>query len=95
MRSGRAADCPPAPVAGREPRADSLQGDGASAEPRLRVLDSPVGVRASDLNDAGCTVEVALFERERVEERDGVLVAVDREMAVVEVDHRDARAHEA
>jgi hypothetical protein len=34
------------------------------------------------------------LERERVEERDGVLVAVDREMAVVEVDHRDARAHE-
>jgi hypothetical protein len=34
------------------------------------------------------------FEGERVEERDGVLVAVDREMAVVEVDHRDARAHE-
>src|SRR5439155_16852705 len=34
------------------------------------------------------------FERERVEERDGVLVAVDCEVAVVEVDHRDARAHE-
>ncbi len=35
------------------------------------------------------------FERERIEERDGVLVAVDREMTVVEVDHRDARAHES
>ena len=34
------------------------------------------------------------FEGERVEERDGVLVAVDREVAVVKVDHRDARAHE-
>jgi hypothetical protein len=34
------------------------------------------------------------FERERVEERHGVLVAVDCEMAVVEIDHRDARAHE-
>jgi hypothetical protein len=34
------------------------------------------------------------FERERVEQRDGVLVAVDREVAVVKVDHRDARAHE-
>jgi hypothetical protein len=34
------------------------------------------------------------FERERVQERDGVLVAVDCEVAVVEVDHRDARAHE-
>jgi hypothetical protein len=29
-----------------------------------------------------------------IEKRDGVLEAVDREMAVVEVDHRDARAHE-
>ena len=36
----------------------------------------------------------APFERERVEQRDGVLVAVDREMTVVEIDHRDARAHE-
>jgi hypothetical protein len=35
------------------------------------------------------------FECERVEERDGVLVAVDCEVAVVEVDHRDARAHES
>ncbi len=35
------------------------------------------------------------FDRERVEEGDGVLVAVDCEVAVVEVDHRDARAHEA
>jgi hypothetical protein len=35
------------------------------------------------------------FERERVEERYGVVVAVDREVAVVEIDHRDARAHEA
>ena len=34
------------------------------------------------------------FEGERVEERDGVLVTVDREVAVVKVDHRDARAHE-
>ena len=34
------------------------------------------------------------LERERIEERDGVLVAVDREVAVVKVDHRDARAHE-
>ena len=34
------------------------------------------------------------FERERVQEGDSVLVAVDREVAVVEVDHRDARAHE-
>ena len=29
-----------------------------------------------------------------VEERNGVLVAVDREMAIVKVDHRDARTHE-
>src|SRR4029453_15390353 len=35
------------------------------------------------------------FERERVEERDGVLVAVDGEMAVGEADHRDALSHEA
>jgi hypothetical protein len=28
------------------------------------------------------------FERERVQERDGVRVAVDCEMAIVEVDHR-------
>ena len=34
------------------------------------------------------------FERERVQERDGVLVAVDCEVAVVKIDHRDARAHE-
>ena len=34
------------------------------------------------------------FERERIHERYGVLVAVDGEVAVVEVDHCDARAHE-
>jgi len=35
------------------------------------------------------------FERKRVEERDGVLAAVVGQVAVVAVDHRDARAHEA
>ncbi len=35
------------------------------------------------------------LESERVEERDGVLAAVVSEVAVVVVDHRDARAHEA
>lgn len=30
------------------------------------MLDSPVRVRASDLDDAGCTVDVALFEREQL-----------------------------
>ena len=35
----------------------------------------------------------APFERERIHERYGVLVAVDGEVAVVEVDHCDARAH--
>jgi hypothetical protein len=34
------------------------------------------------------------LEGQRVEERHGVLVAVDCEVAVVEIDHRDARAHE-
>jgi hypothetical protein len=35
------------------------------------------------------------FERERVQERDGVLAAVAGEVSVVVVDHCDARAHEA
>jgi Phage integrase family len=35
------------------------------------------------------------LERERIQKRDGVFPAVVREMAVVAVDHRDARAHEA
>jgi hypothetical protein len=35
------------------------------------------------------------FERERIQKRDGVLVTVDGEVAIVEVDHRDARTHEA
>ena len=30
------------------------------------MLDSPVRVRASDMDDAGCTVDVALFEREQL-----------------------------
>lgn len=34
------------------------------------------------------------FERQRVEKRDGVLAAVVGQVAVVAVDHRDARAHE-
>jgi hypothetical protein len=47
------------------------------------VLDSPVRVRASDLNDAGCTVDVALFEREKFglapdahEQRDAASIVV-------------------
>ena len=35
------------------------------------------------------------FDREGVQERDGVFAAVAGEVAVVAVDHRDARAHEA
>src|SRR6266550_4453187 len=35
------------------------------------------------------------LERERVEERDGVFAAVAGEVAVVTVDHRDARTDEA
>jgi len=35
------------------------------------------------------------LERERVEKRDGMLTAVVGQVAVVAVDHRDARAHEA
>ena len=73
---------------------DRLQRDRASAQPRLRVLDPSVCIGPSDLDDAGGAIHVALFERERVEERHGVLVAVDCEMAVVEIDHRDARTHE-
>lgn len=35
------------------------------------------------------------FDREGVEQRDGVLTAVAGEVSVVVVDHRDARPHEA
>ncbi|MFL5963762.1 MAG: hypothetical protein ACJ757_12805 [Gaiellaceae bacterium] len=34
------------------------------------------------------------LERERIEEGDCVFAAVEGEVAVVTVDHRDARAHE-
>src|SRR5438128_131441 len=35
------------------------------------------------------------FDRERIEQRDRMFAAVAREVSVVAVDHRDARAHEA
>ena len=35
------------------------------------------------------------FDREGVEERDGVFAAIAGEVAVVAIDHRDAGAHEA
>src|SRR5204862_8087259 len=45
---------------------DRLQRHRASAQPRLGLLDPSVRERASNLDDTGATIEVALFEREQL-----------------------------